>query len=137
MLQAATHAQEALRKETGNLVSALRPRTCAGAGARCNSSGSSSSRGWSSTATSRPSRAVRDPDGNLLRPDLVVRLAGGKNVVVDAKTPLDAYLDALATDDEATRAAHLARHARLVREHMTKLGQKQYWKHFHPLRRSW
>jgi DNA recombination protein RmuC len=68
----------------------------------------------------------------MLRPDLVIRLAGGKNVVVDAKTPLDAYLDALAAESDELRASHLVRHARLVREHMTKLGQKQYWKHFSP-----
>jgi DNA recombination protein RmuC len=74
----------------------------------------------------------RDGDGHLLRPDLVVNLAGGKHVVVDSKTPLDAYLDAVEAEDEEERRAHLARHARLVREHMTKLGQKRYWQQFEP-----
>jgi DNA recombination protein RmuC len=72
----------------------------------------------------------RHTEGNLLRPDVVVKLAGGKSVIIDAKTPLDAYLDALSTDEVDARRAHLERHARLVREHMTKLGQKQYWRHF-------
>ena len=132
MLQAATQAQEALRKETGNLVSALRAPDVRGRWGEMQLKRVVELAGMLEHCDFATQPTVRDPDGNLLRPDLVVRLAGGKNVVVDAKTPLDAYLDALATDDEVARAAHLARHARLVREHMTKLGQKQYWKHFSP-----
>ena len=67
-----------------------------------------------------------------MRPDLVVKLPGGKNLVVDSKAPLEAYLDAAAAEDDDIRRAHLARHARLVREHMTKLGQKRYWQQFEP-----
>ena len=66
------------------------------------------------------------------RPDLVVRLPGGRQIVVDSKAPLTAYLDAHdATDDDA-RAAHLKRHAQLVRSHMTALGRKAYWETFSP-----
>jgi DNA recombination protein RmuC len=63
------------------------------------------------------------------RPDLVVRLPGGKRIVVDAKAPLAAYLDAIDADAE-TRAARLAEHARQVREHLTRLASKAYWSQF-------
>jgi DNA recombination protein RmuC len=71
------------------------------------------------------------PDGKL-RPDLIVRLPGGKQIVVDAKAPLSAYLDAAETEDDAAREAHLARHAQQVRNHMTALGRKAYWETFEP-----
>ncbi len=62
------------------------------------------------------------------RPDLVVRLVGGRQVVVDAKVPLDAFLDATGTDDEAEVEAHLARHARQLRQHVDSLASKRYWR---------
>lgn len=69
-------------------------------------------------------------DEGRQRPDLVVRLAGGRHVVVDAKVPLEGFLDAVECpeghDDE--RAAHLARHARHVRQHVDALGAKAYWR---------
>ena len=71
-----------------------------------------------------------DAEGRRLRPDLVVHLPGGKTLVVDAKTPLDAYLDAAEATDDADRAGHLARHAGQVRAHLRQLGAKQYWSQF-------
>jgi DNA recombination protein RmuC len=62
------------------------------------------------------------------RPDLVVRLAGGRSVVVDAKVPLDAFLDATAADDPELRDAALSRHARQLRSHVDLLGSKRYWR---------
>ena len=66
-------------------------------------------------------------DPGRLRPDVVVHLPGGKQLVVDAKAPLDAFLDAQETPDDTLRAARLLGHARQVRDHMDKLGSKSYW----------
>jgi DNA recombination protein RmuC len=78
------------------------------------------------------SQATTSTEDSTLRPDLVVRIPGGKHVVVDAKAPLAAYLDAFETSDEAERERHLADHARQVREHVTKLSAKGYWRQFEP-----
>jgi len=74
---------------------------------------------------------VRTEDG-ALRPDLVVRLPGGRSLVVDAKTPMNAYLEAIDAPDDLTRKAKLVEHARSIREHMIALGQKAYWEQFQP-----
>lgn len=70
---------------------------------------------------------VRFDDG-AQRPDLVVHLVGGKQVVVDAKVPLDAYLDATSTDDPAARGQAIDRHVRQLRQHVDALGSKAYWR---------
>ena len=77
-------------------------------------------------------QATTSTEDGTLRPDLVVRIPGGKHVVVDAKAPLAAYLDAFETSDDAERERHLADHARQVREHVTKLSAKGYWRQFEP-----
>jgi DNA recombination protein RmuC len=66
-------------------------------------------------------------DGSVLRPDLVVRLPGGKHVIVDAKAPLQGILDAYEARDEEERAQHLHAHARLLRKHVKMLAEKAYW----------
>lgn len=66
-------------------------------------------------------------EGRRLRPDLVVRLPGGKSIVVDAKAPLEAYLDAHETADEGAREVKLKDHARRVRAHVAGLASKAYW----------
>ena len=70
---------------------------------------------------------VRFDDG-AQRPDLVVRLVGRRQVVVDAKVPLDAYLDATSTDDDTVRREALGRHARQLRQHIDGLSYKAYWR---------
>jgi DNA recombination protein RmuC len=67
-------------------------------------------------------------DEGARRPDLVVHLVGGRQVVVDAKVPLDAYLDATATDDPAQREEAVRRHARQLRQHVDGLAAKAYWR---------
>jgi DNA recombination protein RmuC len=67
-------------------------------------------------------------DDTVQRPDLVVQLVGGRQVIVDAKVPLDAFLDATGTDDDDAREAHLARHARQLRHHVDVLASKRYWR---------
>lgn len=68
--------------------------------------------------------------GGRLRPDMIVHLPGGRQVVVDSKTPIDAYADAMEATDEGARSTALAAHAQAVREHMRALGQKAYWSQF-------
>ncbi|HLF68523.1 MAG TPA: DNA recombination protein RmuC [Gaiellaceae bacterium] len=77
-------------------------------------------------------QATTSSEETTMRPDLVVRIPGGKHVVVDAKAPLAAYLDAFETSDDAERELRLADHARQVREHVTKLSAKGYWRQFQP-----
>ncbi len=74
---------------------------------------------------------ARTDDGSL-RPDLVVKLPGGKNVVVDAKAPLQAYLAAIEAPDEGARRDRLLDHARQIRQHMAALSRKAYWEQFEP-----
>ncbi|WP_067816984.1 DNA recombination protein RmuC [Nocardia inohanensis] len=68
----------------------------------------------------------------VVRPDMVVKLAGGRHIVVDAKVPCAAYLDAAATEDPREREAHLARHAKHLRNHVEQLAAKEYWAAFDP-----
>jgi DNA recombination protein RmuC len=70
---------------------------------------------------------VSDGEGGTMRPDLVVRLAGGKNIVVDSKVSLAAYLEAAEASDEQQRDNRLDAHARHLREHVDRLAAKSYW----------
>jgi len=78
------------------------------------------------------SQPVATTEEGRLRPDLLVRLPGGKNIVVDAKTPLEAYLAASEAPDDDARATLLQDHARQVRAHIAALARKQYWEQFDP-----
>jgi DNA recombination protein RmuC len=69
-------------------------------------------------------------DDGRFRPDLIVRLPGGKKVIVDAKSPLAAYFDAVEAQDETERAFKLSEHTRQVRDHLGRLGSKAYWSQF-------
>jgi DNA recombination protein RmuC len=75
--------------------------------------------------------SVTTEDGRL-RPDMIIKLPNENNIVVDSKAPLQAYLESLEAQDEATRTAKLKEHARHIRAHLTSLGSKTYWEQFKP-----
>lgn len=128
-LRAVGEAQLALKQETGNLVGALkRPEVrgqwgeislrrlveLAGMVAHCD-------------FEEQVHRATEDA---ISRPDMIVRLPESRSLIVDAKTPLDAYLAAYEATDDTARSAEMTRHARHIREHVRALGSKKYWQQF-------
>ena len=125
----ASHDQ--LQKETRNLVTALRSPQTRGR--------------WGELQLRRvvemagmlehcdfDEQVTSDADSGRMRPDLVVHLPGGKNVAVDAKVPMQAFLDANEADDESVRRAHLASHGRQMKSHVDALSKKEYWKRVDP-----
>ena len=128
-LKTVTAQQEELKRETANLVTALRaPHTRGRWGEMqlrrvCEMAGMLRHCDFVEQAT------VTTDDGRL-RPDVVVQLPGGKQVVIDAKVPMAAYLDAIEARDETLAKTHLQSHVRQVRDHVKKLAAKSYWSQF-------
>jgi DNA recombination protein RmuC len=129
-LQDVAAAQEKLRAETGNLVTALRAPHVRGSWGELQLKRVVELAGMLDYCDFRTQESTRDDEGRLLRPDLIVRLPGGKTIVVDSKVPIDAYLDAVNTDDPDVKRVCLQRHAAQMRDHIGKLGQKRYWRQF-------
>jgi DNA recombination protein RmuC len=124
--------QERLRSATGSLATALRAPHVRGRWGEVGLRNVVEAAGLVEHCDFVLQATTRDGEGALLRPDLIVRLPGGKQVVVDSKVSLDAYLDACETEDGTLRVQHLARHARQVRDHVQKLSAKAYWRQFDP-----
>lgn len=131
-LRLVAEGQEKLRAETGGLVTALRAPHVRGRWGEVQLKRVVELAGMLDYCDFRTQESERDGDGRLLRPDLVVKLPGGKSIVVDSKVPIEAYLDATNCDDVDLKRTHLARHAAQVRDHIGKLGQKRYWQQFEP-----
>jgi len=118
--------QRELRQETGNLVTALRSPAARGRWGEMQLRRVVEAAGMVRYCDFAEQATIGSP-GETGRPDLVVRLAGGKHVVVDAKVPLQAYLESLEARDEAARETLLQGHARQLRDHVVKLSAKSYW----------
>jgi DNA recombination protein RmuC len=124
-----TETQQRLHAETANLVTALRAPHVRGRWGEVQLKRVCEMAGMLAYCDFYEQQTVA-ADGGVLRPDVVVKLPGGKDVVVDAKAPLAAYLDAVETKDDAEREAHLDNYARHIREHVKKLSAKSYEKQF-------
>lgn len=120
-------SQTGLQKETSRLVQALRTPTGRGQWGELQLKKVVEMAGMVEHCDFVTQETHASDEGGRLRPDLIVRLPGGRSIVIDSKSPMDAYLRAMETEDESERREHLAHHARQVRTHLVQLGSKDYW----------
>jgi DNA recombination protein RmuC len=130
-LRSLARAQQLLQSETGRLSRALRSPNVRGQWGELQLRRVLESAGLIEGSHFEIKESVHGDDGRLT-PDVIVKLPGGKNVVVDAKVALTAFLDAIESDDEALTEQKLRDHARQVKDHVVRLGNKSYWTHFQP-----
>jgi DNA recombination protein RmuC len=130
-LRALTQAQQGLQSETSRLARSLRSPNVRGQWGELQLRRALENAGLVAGTHYELKESIQSEEGRLT-PDAVVKLPGGKNVVVDAKAPLTAYLDMAETDNDAVREAKLRDHARQLKDHVTRLANKSYWAHFQP-----
>ena len=124
-------SEQQLQKETSNLVNALRRPEVRGRWGELTLKRAAELFGMSEHVDyiEQPST---DTDSGRVRPDMIVRLPDGGQVIVDAKVSLDAYLNALECTDDDSRQACLAQHCRQMKDHIRALSAKSYWEQFEP-----
>ena len=128
-LQAVAESHRLLQSETRNLVQALRRPEVRGQWGEMTLKRLAELAGMVDHCDFIEQESV-DTDAGRMRPDMVIRLPDRRDIVVDAKTPLDAYLSAIEAADDDTRKTHLQRHARNVRQRVRELAGKAYWGQF-------
>ena len=127
---AALHlGHEQLQKETRNLVTALRSPQTRGRWGEMTLRNAVKAAGMAEHCDFDEQRSTTTADG-LLRPDMIVHLPGGGQVVIDSKVPLDAFLHFTEAEDEDERKAFLKKHANQLRTHVDQLAKKEYWRQF-------
>ena len=131
-VRAAAETSDKLRAQTQALVTALRRPEARGRWGEMQLRRVVELAGMSARCDFDEQVSISDDNGGVQRPDMVVRLAGGKNIVVDSKVSLAAYLEAAESSDENVREARLDAHARHVRDHVDKLAAKSYWSALSP-----
>ncbi|MEM8845389.1 MAG: DNA recombination protein RmuC [Pseudomonadota bacterium] len=129
-LKQVTQAQHGLQSETEQLVRALRRPEVRGQWGELTLKRLAELAGMVNHCDFEEQAHVEVSDGKNMRPDMIVRMPEHRELIVDAKTPLDAYLNAIQSDDATEREAHLKHHARKVRERMKELASKSYWEQF-------
>ncbi len=126
-LEAVQHANHRLEREAQSLVKALRTPNVRGRWGEVQLRRVVELAGMIECCDFEEQPTLFSDTGQRFRPDVTIRLPGNRTVVVDAKVPLEAYLNAQEATDEAAKAKFLTAHARQVRDHMQKLGSKSYW----------
>lgn len=129
MLSLVGQTQQQLQLETQNLIRALRSPGVRGQWGEVQLRKVVELAGMMAHCDFDEQRTIFSDSGRL-RPDMIINLPGGRSIIVDAKVPLEAFLDAQAATDDGVRSGKLADHVRQVRDHVSKLGGKAYWDQF-------
>ncbi|HAU32534.1 MAG: hypothetical protein XD78_0797 [Desulfotomaculum sp. 46_296] len=130
-LEALSQTQDRLKLETSNLVNALRTPNVRGRWGEIQLKRVVEIAGMIEYCDFIQQESVNTEQGRL-RPDLVVKLPNNKNIVIDSKAPILAYIESLEIQDERIKNEKIKEHARNIRTHLTKLGSKSYWSQFEP-----